>query len=63
MPRDVVARRPEHNLKEIWAMMCHGSQRGLVVDRSRKPLGVLYARDAVQSLLGKFEHEKALLRD
>lgn len=64
MTRDVVACRPEDHLKDVWAtMMRHGLQRVPVVDGDRKPLGILYARDALQSLLGEVEHEEALLRD
>ncbi|MBJ6125550.1 CBS domain-containing protein [Microvirga splendida] len=64
MTRDVVACRPEDHLKDVWAtMMRHGLQRVPVVDGGRRPLGILYARDALQSLLGEVEHEEALLRD
>ncbi|WP_445500660.1 CBS domain-containing protein [Microvirga sp. G4-2] len=64
MTRNVISCTPDVRLKEVWASMVrHGLQRIPVVDAGRKPLGILYARDALQSLLGEVEYEEALLRD
>ncbi len=51
-------------IPDIWAMMkARGLQRIPVLDAGRKPLGVIYARDALQCLLGEVENDEALLRD
>lgn len=64
MTRDVISCRLSDWLHEIWSVMKErGLQRVPVVDRSNKPLGIIYARDALQGLLGEVEHEEALLRD
>jgi hypothetical protein len=34
-----------------------------VVDKERKPLGLLFAEDALESLLSQVEYEEELLRD
>lgn len=34
-----------------------------VIDAESRPLGVLYARDALQELLKEVEYEELLLRD
>jgi len=50
-------------LQDIWAMMkARGLQR-IPVRRGQEPLGVIYARDALQCLLGEVENDEALLRD
>lgn len=50
-------------LEDVWSVMksC-GLQRIPVVDGNR-PVGVIYARDALQCLLGEVESDEALLRD
>ena len=51
-------------LQEIWSVMkSRGLQRIPVLDENRKPVGVIYARDALQCLLGEVENDEALLRD
>jgi hypothetical protein len=40
-----------------------GLQRIPVLDGNRKPVGIIYARDALQCLLGEVEGEETLLRD
>jgi CBS domain-containing protein len=44
-------------------MKARGLQRIPVVDGNRKPVGIIYARDALQCLLGDVENDEALLRD
>lgn len=43
-------------------MKARGLQR-IPVRRGQEPLGVIYARDALQCLLGEVENDEALLRD
>ncbi|MBC7663619.1 MAG: CBS domain-containing protein [Caulobacter sp.] len=64
MTRDVVACRPDDVLHDVWLVMKErGLQRIPVVDQDGKPIGIIYARDALQSLLGEAENDEALLRD
>jgi len=60
----VISSRPEEALEHIWTVMkSRGLQRIPVLDENNKPVGIIYARDALQSLLGDVEHDEALLRD
>jgi len=64
MTRDIVSCRPDEALKDIWSVMnARGLQRIPIVDRGGKPIGIIYARDALQNLLGETENDEALLRD
>lgn len=64
MTRDVVCCRPGDRLQQAWDLM---KEKGFlhvpVVDSDGRPLGTLYARDALQALLGEVEYEEDLLRD
>jgi CBS domain-containing protein len=64
MTRDVVCCRPGDRLQHAWDLM---KEKGFlhipVVDSEGRPLGTLYARDALQALLGEVEYEEDLLRD
>ncbi|MEO8716010.1 MAG: CBS domain-containing protein [Acetobacteraceae bacterium] len=64
MTRAVVSCRPTESLQDIWLMM---KKRGLpripLLDGSGKPIGILYARDVLQNLLGEVEDQDSLLRD
>lgn len=60
----VVSCRPDEALQDIWAVMKRrGLQRIPLLDGERKPVGIIYARDALQCLLGEVESDEALLRD
>lgn len=64
MTRDVISCRPNEWLQGIWARMKEKNlQRIPVVDHEGKPLGIIYARDALQDLLNEVENEESLLRD
>jgi CBS domain-containing protein len=64
MTRDVVSCRPGESLEDIWsAMKARGLQRIPVIDQNQKPIGIIYARDALQNLLGEVEDQDSLLRD
>ena len=64
MTREVVSCRPDQPLRDIWSVMKdRGLQRIPVLDGNRKPIGIIYARDALQCLLGEVESEEVLLRD
>lgn len=60
----VISSRPEEALEHIWTVMkSRDLQRIPVLDDNNKPVGTIYARDALQCLLGDVEHDEALLRD
>ncbi len=64
MTRDVTSCQPDESLQDIWLVMKgRGLQRIPVVDEHRKPIGIIYARDALQNLLGDVKSDEALLRD
>ena len=64
MTRDVVACSPGQLIDEVWSLMkSRRLQRVPVIDTDGRPVGVIYARDALQVLMGEVEQEEALLRD
>ena len=64
MTRDVISCGPDEALHDVWSVMKNrGLQRIPIVDENRTPIGIIYARDAVQCLLGEVENDEALLRD
>lgn len=64
MTRDVVVCRPSDWLRDVWSTMRErGFKHVPVVDDASRPLGVLYARDALEVLLEETEAEELLLRD
>lgn len=64
MTRQLTACAPGDRLADAWSIM---KDRGLkhmpVIDAKSRPLGVLYARDALQELLKEVQDEELLLRD
>ena len=64
MTRSVVSCQPNDVLHDIWSLMKErGLQRIPVIGRGRKPIGIIYARDALQNLLGESENNETLLSD
>ncbi len=64
MTRGVVSCRPSEVLHDIWSVMKkHGLQRIPIIDQGGKPIGIIYARDALQHLLDESENDESLLRD
>jgi CBS domain-containing protein len=64
MTRDVTYCRPHAILLDVWSVMRkRGLQRIPVLDEARRPLGIIYARDALQALLSEAENQDELLRD
>lgn len=64
MTRDVISGQPSDNLREVWSgMNKRGLQRIPVIDDNRSPIGIVYARDALEVLLGEADDEGELLRD
>jgi CBS domain-containing protein len=64
MTRDVTYCRASEFLHDVWLTMKErGLQRIPVLERVRRPIGIIYARDALQVLLGEAENEGELLRD
>ena len=62
--REVVSYRPNESLEDIWSIMkSRGLQRIPVLDENRKPVSIIYARDALQCLLSNVEQDEILLRD
>jgi CBS domain-containing protein len=64
MTRDVTYCRTDDVLLDVWSVMRErGLQRVPILDEARRPLGVIYAREALQALLSESEDEDELLRD
>ncbi len=64
MIRDVASCQSGDRLQDVWAVMkARGLQRIPVLDCDGRPVGIVYARDALQALLGEAESDEALLRD
>lgn len=64
MTTDVAFCRPGDWLNDVWATIkVRGLKNVPVVDQESKPLGVLNAKDVLQSLLQDVEYEEGLLRD
>ena len=64
MTRDVASCGAEDSLPDVWQMMkARNVQRVPVLDTAHRPIGVIYARDALQGLLGEVETEDELLRE
>jgi predicted transcriptional regulator len=64
MTREVISCRSKESLRDVWSVMKErGLQRIPVVDQKRRPVGIIYARDALAGLLGESENEEGLLRD
>jgi len=63
MTRDVTYCRADEVLLDVWSVMGkRGLQRVPVLDKARRPLGTIYARDALRALLTESENEDELLR-
>lgn len=64
MTQNVVSCRPRDWLHDVWSVM---RDRGLmhipILDHDARPIGILYARDALATLLAETEYEEQLLRE
>lgn len=64
MTREVTCCRTSDALLDVWLMMKErGFHRIPVIDAGRTPIGIVYARDALQGLLREVEIEDEQLRD
>jgi CBS domain-containing protein len=64
MTRDVTYCRTQEILLDVWSMMRErGLQRVPILDEARRPLGIIYAREALQALLSESEGNEELLHD
>lgn len=64
MTRNVTVCRPTDWLPDVWTTMRERGRKHIpVVDEASRPVGVLYARDALEALLEKTEAEELLLRE
>lgn len=64
MARNVEFCRPNDMLQDVWARMKARNIRHIpVVDDQSRPVGLLHARDILQTLLSNSEDEDDMLRD
>jgi signal-transduction protein with cAMP-binding, CBS, and nucleotidyltransferase domain len=64
MTTDVAFCRPGDWLNDVWTTIKERRLKNVpIVDQESKPLGVLNARDVLQSILQDVEYEEELLRD
>jgi CBS domain-containing protein len=64
MTPDVVACHPNDWLHDVWSVMKERTIQCVpVIEAESKPIGILYARDALQALLLEVRDEEGLLRD
>jgi len=64
MTRAVIHCMPEEDLRAVWNVMKDNTLKQMpITDAHARPLGVLYANDALQELLKEAQHEEGLLRD
>jgi len=64
MMREVIACHPDDELLDVWAVMRTNALRQIPIsDLDSRPIGVLYANDALQVLLKEADDEKLFLRD
>jgi CBS domain-containing protein len=64
MTRNVTSCRAHEILLDVWSTMREqGLQRVPILDEARRPLGIIYAREALQALLSEAKNEEELLRD
>src|SRR5690625_5270063 len=64
MTKDVIWCSPDQPLSEVWnTMKEHALKQLPVVGKSLHPLGVLYANDALETLLNEVEDNEEFLRD
>lgn len=64
MTTTVTSCAPDEMLQDVWATMKQNRLLCIpVVDDQRRPLGLLFASDALESLLSEVEYEEELLKD
>ena len=64
MTRDIVKCAPRDWLNDVWSTMKTVGVRQIpVLDQDSKPLGIVYAVDAVHALLTEARDQEQLLRD
>jgi CBS domain-containing protein len=64
MARNVVLCHPTDLLSDVWAIMKERRLKNVpVVGTDMRPIGVLNARDVLETLMQEAEYEEALMRD
>lgn len=64
MSKNIVYCRRSDSLRSVWNLIKQNGVLHLpVVDDDLRPVGMIYARDVLQTLLQEAKHEKDLLRD
>lgn len=64
MTKAIVSCTPDQVLQDIWATMKQNRLSCVpVIDAERRPLGLLFASDALETLLSEAEYEEELLKD
>lgn len=64
MTRDIIKCAPRDWLNDVWSTMkAVGVRQIPILDHDSKPLGIVYAVDAVHALLTEAQDQEQLLRD
>ena len=64
MTQSVIYCRPDSLLREIWLIMKERHLKNIpILDRNSRPIGVLNARDALETLLEEVQYEEVLLQE
>lgn len=64
MTKEVITCGPDQMLEDVWSTMKQNRLLCVpVVDAERRPLGLLFASDALEALLSEVEYEEELLKD
>lgn len=64
MSKKVISCVPDQILEDVWSTMKQNRLLCVpVVDVERRPLGLLFASDALEALLSEVEYEEELLKD
>lgn len=64
MTTEVISCAPDQMLQDVWIIMKHNRLLCMpVLDEQRRPLGLLFAADALEALLSEAEYEEELLKD
>lgn len=64
MTTSVVSCGPDEMLQDVWTTMKQNRLLCIpVIDSQRRPLGLLFAADALEALLSQVEYEEELLKD
>jgi CBS domain-containing protein len=64
MSTEIVSCTPDQMLEDVWSTMKQNTLLCVpVIDVDHRPLGLLFASDALEALLSEVEYEEELLKD